>query len=89
MAVETLSATTDLSTKYRYLRAFNFAENAADPGAEARILIRDTNSSGAIYLDIRLAAKESKHVSFDRPLLFPGGMHVSVTGTVRGSIDAD
>lgn len=89
MAVETINATVDLTTKYRYLRGFNLAENAADPGAEARVLIRDASGTGAIYVDIRLAAKESKHVSFGRPLLFPGGVHVTVTGAVRGSLDAD
>ena len=89
MALEPLAATTDLTTKYRYLRAFSFAENAADPGAEARIIIRDSSAAGAIMLDIRLTAKESKHMSYARPLLFPGGMHVTISGSARGSIDAD
>lgn len=89
MSLEYVSGTLDLSTKYRYLHSFNFAENAADPGAEARITIRDTNASGSAFVDIRLAAKESKHVSFRRPLFFPGGMHITVSGTARGSIEAE
>lgn len=83
-------ASADLSTTVRYLRGIYLAENAADPGAEARVLFRNGNSTAMILLDLRIPAKTSKEISFPSPLYFSAGLYVHVTaGTVRGGIDGD
>lgn len=81
---------TDLSTTVRYVRGVYLAENAADPGAEARVLLRNGSGSGAVLMDIRFAAKQSKEISLPSPLYFSSGCYVQVsTGTIRGGIDGD
>lgn len=84
------TTSSDFSTVARYLRHISVADFTADPGAVSRVLVRNGSTSGDIVLDIRLAANDSKHISFPKPLFFPAGVYVQVSvGTVRGSIDAD
>lgn len=90
MAIEPFSATTDLSTKCRYLYSFAFTENGTDPGADVRIQLRNGSGAGPVVVDVRLAAKQSREVSFTKPLFFENGIYLLVSaGTARGSIDAD
>lgn len=82
--------TADLTTTVRYVRGIYLAENAAEPGAEARVLLRNGHSTAAVLMDIRIPAKQSKEVSLLSPLYFSAGCYVQVaTGTVRGGIDGD
>lgn len=82
--------TADLTTTCRYLRGIYLAENAADPGAEARVLLRNGSSTAQVLMDIRIPAKGSKEINLPRALYFSAGCYVHVTtGTVRGGIDAD
>lgn len=78
----------DATATVRYLRSVNVAENAATPAA-AKVFLRD-GVAGNLVVDIRLAAGESKHLSFNPPLYFPLGVQIDVGGgTVRGSIDGE
>lgn len=72
--------------KIRHLCRIDVTENAGSP-AVARVLLRDVDQNGAIVGDVRIAASDSRHLTFDPPLPFPGGLYVQVsTGTVRGSV---
>lgn len=73
--------------RIRTVHRIDVAENAASPGAEARIQLKDTDSNGMLYADIRIKAGESRHIDFTTPLRFPNGVYLQVSaGTVRGSI---
>lgn len=74
-------------TTVKRLKAWNFAENGGDVGAEARVLLRDGAAGGDIFVDIRLAAKQSVGEQYDDPMIFPAGCYVEVNaGAVRGSV---
>jgi hypothetical protein len=76
--------------KIRTLHRIDVTENGVDPGGEARVQIKDTNSTGVLYCDIRLAAKESKHIQFVTPFYLPGGLYVQISaGSVRGSVTGE
>jgi hypothetical protein len=65
-------------------------ETATDPGAEARVQLKDTDANGTLLCDIRLAAKESRHIEFGTPLHFPNGLYIQVSvGAVRGSVTGE
>lgn len=66
---------------------FFVAENAGTPAA-ARVLFRDGNASGTIFLDVRLAAGESigDLASGDGGVLVSGVYVEVVSGTVRGAV---
>lgn len=73
--------------RIRTVHRIDVAENAVAPGAEARIQLKDTDSNGALYADIRVKAGESRHIDFATPLRFPNGVYLQVSaGAVRGSI---
>lgn len=83
-------ASADLTTTVRYVRGIYLAENGADPGAEARVVLRDGSATAMVLIDLRFAAKESKAINLPRALYFPNGCYVQViSGTVRGGIDGD
>lgn len=87
MSYRVVLATTDATRRIRSLRSWSFAENAGTPAA-ARVLLRNGSSSGDVVVDVRLAASESKHVSYAAPVFFPAGLYVQVSvGTVRGSVE--
>jgi len=76
--------------KIRVLHRIDVTEHGADPGAEARVQLKDADGNGNLLCDIRLAAKESKHIAFTVPLRFPNGLYVQVSsGTVRGSVTGE
>lgn len=90
MPSQAVFATTDLTTKVRYVTAWSFAENAATPAA-ARVVLKDGGSGGPVIVDIALAASDSKSATYPKPLHFPNGLYVHLTsaaGTtaIRGSI---
>ena len=76
----------DAARRIKTCHRIDVTENAGT-SAVARVQLKDTNSSGTLYCDIRLTLAEDKHITFDPPLQFPGGMYVQVSaGTVRGSV---
>lgn len=80
---------TDLKDLVRYVRGIYLAENAATP-ADARVLLRNGNSGGAVLMDLRIPAGTSKEISLPSALYFSSGLYVHVTaGAVRGGIDGD
>lgn len=89
MAFYAVTATNDLTDEVEHVLSYHFAENAGTP-AEARVLLRDGSSTGTVVCDIRIAASDSKALSFDRPLHFPKGVYVEIaSGTVRGAVDGN
>ncbi len=64
-------------------RGFNARETA---GAAAIVIIREGSSGGEILDSIGLAALESKHILYPEPIRCDGDVHVTVTGTVTGSV---
>jgi hypothetical protein len=69
------------------LSGFWFCENAGTPAA-ASVNLRDGGAAGAIIARIKLAASESKGLSFTRPVrLTSGALYVQVTaGTIQGGV---
>lgn len=84
--MEAISASTDLTARVFTVSSVHIAENAGSPAA-ARVLLRNGGSGGTILCDIRVAASDSKHVTFPRPARFPSGLYVEVNaGSVRGAV---
>lgn len=72
--------------RLKSVHRIDLAENAGTP-ADARVLLKDTDSNGTLLADVRIKAGESRHLEFRPPLRFPNGVYVQVTaGTVRGSV---
>lgn len=68
----------------RSIMGFHIAETA---GAAAEVRLRDGGASGDIFVQVNLAADESRHVPFSRPVIFPAGVFVDVvSGSVQGGI---
>ncbi|QOC56273.1 hypothetical protein PP509_gp31 [Gordonia phage MichaelScott] len=81
-----LAAQRRITTVHR----IDVTEHGADPGADARVQLKDTDSNGVLLCDIRLAPKESRHIAFSPPLYFPAGVYLQVSaGTVRGSVTGE
>lgn len=86
MAYAYVSVTGTADTGIRTVRGYQFAENGVDPGAEARIVLRDGNG-GAVIGDVRLAAKESIGFLFPKALTLGSTLYVEVSaGAVRGAV---
>jgi hypothetical protein len=82
------TADTDLTSAPRVesVLGFHVAETA---GAAATVFLRNGGAGGTIVIDIRLplvAGGNSIHFAAQRPMLFPKGLYIDVTGTVQGSI---
>jgi len=77
---------TALNRQIHVLHSLLLTENAGTP-AVARVQFKDNDGNGALWADIRLAASETRHITFDPPMSFPSGLYVQVSaGTVRGTI---
>lgn len=77
----------DATRRIKTVHAINLTENGADPGAAARVQLKDADANGQLHADIRLIAAEFKNLSFDPPLRFPHGVFIQVSsGTVRGEV---
>lgn len=73
--------------RIRTVHRIDVTENSTAPGDDARVQLKDTDSNGTLFVDIRIKAGESRHIEFGTPLRFPNGCYVQVSvGTVRGSI---
>lgn len=84
-----VTASTDLTTKGRWLRAFSIAETAGSP---AIVNLRDGSVSGPIVVQLRfptLAGGSDRTVSYGQPgLNFPAGCYVEkASGTVQAAVD--
>lgn len=89
MAYYTTTASVDLTTKGRWLRAFNVAETAGSP---AIVNLRNGSVSGDIVIQLRfptLAGGSDRTVSFGSPgLNFPTGLYLEKnSGTIQASVD--
>lgn len=80
------AVTADVDSGFRQLAGWQFTETA---GAAARVLLRDGSSSGAILVDVKLAAGESVGENYVHPIVLAGAAKVYVdvdTGAVRGAV---
>jgi hypothetical protein len=89
LAYYSVTASTDLTTKGRFLRAFNVSETA---GAAAIVNIRDGGVGGTIVLQLRFAAVvggSTQTMDFDQPgICFPSGVYVEKNaGTIQAMVE--
>lgn len=86
--MHTFTTSRDLTSAPRVgsVLGFHVAETA---GAAAVVRLRDGSVTGAIFSEVRLPSVtggNSVHFAANRPMLFPKGLYVEVSGTVVGSI---
>lgn len=91
MTIATGTGTTDLTATAKRLYMLNVVDTTTSPGAAAWVILRDGGAAGTQVLNVRVAALDSKTLTFpqNRPLLFPVGLYVQVAGGtgVRWSVD--
>lgn len=80
--MHTFTADLDLtdSPLVRSIMGFHITTGAAT-GA-ATVAFRDGSSTGDIFIQVEVPQGESRHFAAARPIVFPGGVFVDVTGTV-------